>query len=282
MLDSKGVINTRRSDLNDRKKPFATSRPINTLEEAMKGADMFLGLSVGNVLTPEMLLTMNSDPIVFALANPDPEIAYETAMATRDDLIFATGRSDYPNQINNVLGFPYIFRGALDVQATCINEEMKIATVYALAELTKKAVPDVVNAAYSLEKLRFGRDYIIPKPLDPRLLTSVAPAVAKAAMKSGVARKPIQDWEEYDHKLRDLMGLDNKLIRRLYEMARQNPKRVVFSETNHLNMLKAAETAQAEGICNPILLGNEEKIAKVARENQISLEDGNREPQARP
>ncbi len=272
MLDSKGVINTRRSDLNDRKKPFATSRPINTLEEAMKGADMFLGLSVGNVLTPEMLLTMNSDPIVFALANPDPEIAYEMAMATRDDLIFATGRSDYPNQINNVLGFPYIFRGALDVQATCINEEMKIATVYALAELTKKAVPDVVNAAYSLEKLRFGRDYIIPKPLDPRLLTSVAPAVAKAAMKSGVARKPIQDWEEYDHKLRDLMGLDNKLIRRLYEMARQNPKRVVFSETNHLNMLKAAETAQAEGICNPILLGNEEKIAKVARENQISLE----------
>ncbi len=272
MLDSKGVINTRRTDLNDRKRPFATSRPINTLEEAMKGADMFLGLSVGNVLTPEMLRTMNNDPIVFALANPDPEIAYETAMATRNDLIFATGRSDYPNQINNVLGFPYIFRGALDVQATCINEEMKIATVYALAELTKKAVPDVVNAAYSMEKLRFGREYIIPKPLDPRLLTSVAPAVAKAAMKSGVARKPIHDWEEYDHKLRDLMGLDNKLIRRLYEMARQNPKRVVFSETNHLNMLKAAETAQAEGICKPILLGNEEKIAKVARENQINLE----------
>ena len=171
-----------------------------------------------------------------------------------------------------MLGFPYIFRGALDVQATCINEEMKVATVYALAELTKKAVPDVVNTAYSIKKLSFGKDYIIPKPLDPRLLTAVAPAVAKAAMESGVAKQPITDWEEYDNKLRDLMGLDNKLIRRLYEMARQNPKRVVFSESNHLNMLKAAETARTEGICKPILLGNEEKIARVAGENQISLE----------
>jgi len=272
MVDSKGVINTARTDLNDRKKPFATSRNITTLEEAMKDADVFLGLSVADVLTPEMLQSMNHDPIVFALANPNPEISYELAMASREDIIFATGRSDYPNQINNVLGFPYIFRGALDVQATCINEEMKIATVYALAELTKKAVPDVVNAAYSVKKLRFGKEYIIPKPLDPRLLTTVAPAVAKAAMASGVARKPITDWDEYDHKLRDLMGMDNKMIRRLYEMARQNPKRVVFSETNHLNMLKAAETARAEGICHPVLLGNEEKIANVARENQINLE----------
>lgn len=271
MVDSKGVINTSRTDLNERKKPFATCRNITTLAEAMKEADMFLGLSVADVLTVEMLQSMNSDPIVFALANPNPEIDYELAIASREDIIFATGRSDYPNQINNVLGFPYIFRGALDVQATAINEEMKVATVYALAELTKKAVPDVVNEAYSVKKLSFGREYIIPKPLDPRLLTSVAPAVAKAAMQSGVARKPITNWEEYDHKLRDLMGLDNKMIRRLYEMARQNPKRVVFSESNHLNMLKAAETACAEGICHPILLGNEEKIANVARENQISL-----------
>lgn len=271
MVDSKGVINTARTDLNDRKKPFATSRSITTLEEALKDADVFLGLSVADVLTPQMLQSMNSNPIVFALANPNPEISYDLAMASREDIIFATGRSDYPNQINNVLGFPYIFRGALDVQATCINEEMKIATVYALAELTKKAVPDVVNAAYSVKKLSFGKEYIIPKPLDPRLLTTVAPAVAKAAMASGVARKPITNWDEYDHKLRDLMGLDNKMIRRLYEMARQNPKRVVFSETNHLNMLKAAETAYAEGICLPVLLGNEEKIANVARENQISL-----------
>ncbi|MDR0421858.1 MAG: NADP-dependent malic enzyme [Proteiniphilum sp.] len=272
MLDSKGVINTSRTDLNDRKKPFATTRRISTLAEAMREADMFLGLSVADVLTPDMLRSMNSDPIVFALANPNPEISYEAAMSSRSDIIFATGRSDYPNQINNVLGFPYIFRGALDVRATCINEAMKVATVYALAELTKKAVPDVVNAAYSTRKLSFGRDYIIPKPLDPRLLTTVAPAVAKAAMKSGAARKPITDWEQYDHTLRDLMGLDNKMIRRLFEMARQNPQRVVFSETNHLNMLKAAETAYAEGICKPVLLGNEEKIAKVAKENQISLE----------
>jgi len=272
MVDSKGVINTSRTDLNDRKKPFATSRNITTLEEAVKDADMFLGLSVADVLTVKMLQSMQSDPIVFALANPNPEITYELAMSSRKDIIFATGRSDYPNQINNVLGFPYIFRGALDVQATNINEEMKIATVYALAALTKKAVPDVVNEAYSVKKLEFGREYIIPKPLDPRLLTTVAPAVAKAAMESGVARRPITDWEQYDHKLRDLMGLDNKMIRRLYEMARQNPKRVVFSESNHLNMLKAAETAYAEGICHPVLLGNEEKITNVARENQISLE----------
>ena len=272
MVDSKGVINKKRTDLNEQKKLFVTDRDITTLEEAMKDADMFLGLSVADVITPEMLRSMSDAPIVFALANPNPEISYEKAMKSRDDLIFATGRSDYPNQINNVLGFPYIFRGALDVQATCINEEMKIATVYALADLTKKAVPEVVNAAYSIKKLQFGKDYIIPKPLDPRLLTHVAPAVAKAAMESGVARKHITNWEEYDHKLRDMMGLDNKIIRRLYEMARQKPKRVVFSETNHLNMLRAAETAYADGICYPILLGNEEKIANVAKENQISLD----------
>ena len=272
MVDSKGVINKKRTDLNEQKKLFVTDRDITTLEEAMKDADMFLGLSVADVITPEMLRSMSDAPIVFALANPNPEISYEKAMESRDDLIFATGRSDYPNQINNVLGFPYIFRGALDVQATCINEEMKIATVYALADLTKKAVPEVVNAAYSIKKLQFGKDYIIPKPLDPRLLTHVAPAVAKAAMESGVARKHITNWEEYDHKLRDMMGLDNKIIRRLYEMARQKPKRVVFSETNHLNMLRAAETAYADGICYPILLGNEEKIANVAKENQISLD----------
>ncbi len=272
MVDSKGVINKKRTDLNDRKKPFATDRNITTLEEAMVGSDMFLGLSVADVITPEMLQSMNENPIVFALANPNPEISYEKAMASREDIIFATGRSDYPNQINNVLGFPYIFRGALDVQATTINEEMKIATVYALADLTKKAVPEVVHAAYSIKKLQFGKDYIIPKPLDPRLLTHVAPAVAKAAMDSGVARKPITNWKEYQNKLRELMGLDNKMIRRLYEMARLKPQRVVFSETNHLNMLKAAETAYAEGICYPILLGNEEKIANVAKENQISLE----------
>lgn len=272
MLDSRGVIHMNRTDLNDRKRPFATDRDIHTLEDALKGADMFLGLSVADVLNEEMLRSMNDNPIVFALANPNPEISYERAMAAREDIIFATGRSDYPNQINNVLGFPYIFRGALDVQATSINEEMKIATVYALAELTKKAVPDVVNEAYSMKKLSFGREYIIPKPLDPRLLTTVAPAVAKAAMSSGVARKPITDWEAYDHKLRDLMGLDNKMIRRMFEMGRQQPKRVVFSESNHLNMLKAAEAAYAEGICHPILLGNEEKIANVARENHISLE----------
>lgn len=272
MLDSRGVIHMNRTDLNDRKRPFATDRDIHTLEDALKGADMFLGLSVADVLNEEMLRSMNDNPIVFALANPNPEISYERAMAAREDIIFATGRSDYPNQINNVLGFPYIFRGALDVQATTINEEMKIATVYALAELTKKAVPDVVNEAYSVKKLSFGREYIIPKPLDPRLLTTVAPAVAKAAMASGVARKPITDWEAYDHKLRDLMGLDNKMIRRMFEMGRQQPKRVVFSESNHLNMLKAAEAAYAEGICHPILLGNEEKIANVARENHINLE----------
>lgn len=271
MVDSKGVINTKRTDLNSRKKPFATTRDITTLAEAVVGSDVFLGLSVAGVLSKEMVQTMNEKPIVFALANPNPEISYEDAMSARPDIIFATGRSDHPNQINNVLGFPYIFRGALDVRAKCINEEMKIAAVRAIAELTKKAVPDVVNAAYNIKRLTFGTEYIIPKPLDPRLLTTVAPAVAKAAMESGVARKNIDDWDAYNNRLRDLMGSDNKMLRRFYEIARQNPKRVVFSESNHLNMLKAAEAALAERICYPVLLGNEEKIGNIAAENHIDL-----------
>ncbi len=271
MLDSKGVINKKRKDLNARKLPFATDRNITSLEEAVKGADVFLGLSVANVLSKEMLRSMNEKPIVFALANPNPEISYEDAMEARKDLIFATGRSDYPNQINNVLGFPYIFRGALDSGATCINEEMKVAAVRAIAELTKKPVPDVVNSAYNTRQIRFGPEYIIPKPLDPRLLLTVAPAVAKAAMDSGVARIPISDWEAYQTQLRKRMGIDNKMLRRFFESARQNPKRVVFTESNHVNMLKAAEMALAEKICYPILLGNEEKIAKTALENDIDL-----------
>jgi len=271
MVDSKGVINKQRKDLNSRKIPFATDRTITTLAEAVKDADVFLGLSVAGILSIEMVRTMNTNPIVFALANPNPEISYEDALASREDLIFATGRSDYPNQINNVLGFPYIFRGALDVRAKTINEEMKVAAVHAIAELTKQAVPDVVNAAYDLKRITFGRDYIIPKPLDPRLLTTVAPAVARAAMDSGVARKQITDWNAYNDRLNELMGNDNKMLRRFYDTARQNPKRVVFSESNHINMLKAAETAFAEGICFPILLGNEEKIASIAKENDIDL-----------
>lgn len=271
MVDSKGVINMERTDLNSRKKPFATSRKITTLAEAVKDSDVFLGLSIAGVLSKEMVQSMNINPIVFALANPNPEISYDDAIAARPDIIFATGRSDHPNQINNVIGFPYIFRGALDVRAKCINEAMKLAAVKAIAELTKKPVPDVVNAAYNLKRLQFGSEYIIPKPLDPRLLTIVAPAVAKAAIDSGVARKEITDWEAYGNKLREMMGHDNKMLRRFYETARTNPKRVVFSESNHINMLKAAEAALAEGICYPILLGNEEKIGNIAAENQIDL-----------
>lgn len=272
MLDSKGVISKKRTDLNDRKKPFATDRDITTLKEAVENSDVFVGLSVADVLTVEMVQSMNDNPIVFALANPNPEISYDKAMSAREDIIFATGRSDHPNQINNVLGFPYIFRGALDVRATSINEEMKIAAVRAIAELAKMPVPDVVNAAYNLKKLSFGRDYLIPKPLDNRLLTAVAPAVAKAAIESGVARKTITDWEGYNEELRQRMGLDNKMLRRFYEMAREEPKRIVFSESNHINMLKAAEMCVNEGICKPILLGNEEKIASVAAEHHVSLE----------
>lgn len=271
MLDSKGVINTKRTDLNDRKKPFATSRDISTLAEAVAGADVFLGLSVKGVLTKEMVRSMNENPIVFALANPEPEISYEDAMESRPDIIFASGRSDHPNQINNVLGFPYIFRGALDVRAKCINEEMKLAAVKAIAELTHRPVPDVVNAAYNLNKVTFSRDYFIPKALDPRLITVVAPAVAKAAIESGVARKTITDWDAYDEYLKSLMGRDNKLLRRFYDAARRAPKKVVFSEADHVNMLKAAELAQSEGLCTPVLLGNEERLAKIAKENGIDI-----------
>ena len=272
MCDSKGVISTSRPDLNAAKREFATDRPIKTLQEAVVGAEVFLGLSVANVLTKEMVRSMNSDPIVFALANPNPEISYADAMASRDDIIFATGRSDYPNQINNVLGFPYIFRGALDTHAKAINEEMKLAAVYAIADLAKEPVPDVVNAAYKLKRTTFGRDYILPKALDPRLLTRVSCAVAKAAIDSGVSRKTITDWEGYANHLREMMGYDNKLLRSFTDMAKANPKRVVFAEANHVNMLKAAAEAKAEGICFPILLGNEERLAKIAAEENISLE----------
>lgn len=272
MCDSKGVISVHRSGLNESKKEFATMRDIKTLQEAVVGADVFLGLSVANVLTQEMVRSMNDNPIVFALANPNPEISYADAMASRKDIIFATGRSDYPNQINNVLGFPYIFRGALDVHAKAINEDMKLAAVYAIADLAKEPVPDVVNAAYKLKRTTFGRDYILPKALDPRLLTRVSCAVAKAAIASGVARKTITDWESYGNHLREMMGYDNKLLRRFTDMAKANPKRVVFAEANHVNMLKAASEAKAEGICIPILLGNEERLAKIAAEENISLE----------
>lgn len=272
MCDSKGVISTSRPDLNAAKREFATDRPIKTLQEAVVGADVFLGLSVANVLTKEMVRSMNADPIVFALANPNPDISYADAMASRDDIIFATGRSDYPNQINNVLGFPYIFRGALDTHAKAINEEMKRAAVYAIADLAKEPVPDVVNAAYKLKRTTFGRDYILPKALDPRLLTRVSCAVAKAAIDSGVSRKTITDWEGYANHLREMMGYDNKLLRSFTDMAKANPKRVVFAEANHVNMLKAAAEAKAEGICFPILLGNEERLAKIAAEENISLE----------
>ncbi|WP_347142123.1 NADP-dependent malic enzyme [Parabacteroides merdae] len=272
MCDSKGVISTHRTDLNESKKFFATDRDIKTLTEAVVGADVFLGLSVANVLTQDMVRSMNTNPIVFALANPNPEISYADAMASRDDIIFATGRSDYPNQINNVLGFPYIFRGALDTHAKAINEEMKLAAVYAIAGLAKEPVPDVVNAAYKLKRTTFGRDYILPKALDPRLLTRVSCAVAKAAIDSGVSRRTITDWEGYANHLREMMGYDNKLLRSFTDIAKANPKRVVFAEANHGNMLKAAAEAKAEGICIPILLGNEERLQKIAAEENISLE----------
>ena len=272
MVDSKGVIRSDRPNLPPSKQQFATDRTdISTLEEAMRGADIFLGLSIADVLTTEMVQSMNERPIVFALANPNPEIAYDKAMASRDDLIFATGRSDYPNQINNVLGFPYIFRGALDVRATAINEEMKLAATYAIARLTKEPVPDVVNSAYGIQRLTFGPEYIIPKALDPRLLTAVAPAVARAAMGSGVAQHPITDWDAYNDRLKKLMGYDNKMLREFTEMARKEPKRVVFAEANHANMLQAAATAMRDGICKPILLGNDELIGKLAASIGVDL-----------
>jgi len=273
MCDSRGVLNTRRTDLNKYKQEFVRDTDANTLAEAVKDADVFLGLSVADVMTPEMLLSMRPDPIVFAMANPNPEIAYETAMKTRSDIIFATGRSDYPNQINNVLGFPFIFRGALDVKASAINEQMKIAAVHALANLTKQDVPETVNRAYKTRNLYFGREYIIPKPLDPRLIYHVAPAVAKAAIETGVAREPIEDWEGYKNALRKRMGLDNQLIREVRMKAKSNPKKVVFSEADNYMMLKAIQTIKHEGFAEPILLGDKEKIQKHIKELHLDLED---------
>ena len=273
MIDSKGVISVSRNDLNESKKYFATTHTeLKTLEDAIKGADVFLGLSKGNILTKEMVRSMAKDPIVFALANPNPEITYEDAMAARPDVLMSTGRSDYPNQINNVIGFPYIFRGALDTRATAINEEMKLGAVYAIAELAKQPVPDVVNAIYNVNNLSFGRDYFIPKPVDQRLITEVSVAVAKAAISSGVAKKIITDWDAYKDHLRDLMGYETKFTRRFMDMAKQNPKKVVFAEAGHPNMLRAAVEAFAEGICHPILLGNDERIEKMAKELDLSLE----------
>ena len=273
MLDSKGVISKARTDLNEQKRFFATDRTdIHTLEEAIKGADVFLGLSKGNVLSQDMVRSMAPMPIVFALANPTPEISYEDAMAARPDVLMATGRSDYTNQINKVIGFPYIFRGALDTHAKAINEEMKIAAVHAIANLAKQPVPDVVNAAYHVNNLSFGAEYFIPKPVDPRLITEVSCAVAKAAMESGVARTEIKDWDAYCVHLRELMGYESKLTRQLYDTARRSPQRVVFAEGIHPNMLKAAVEAKAEGICHPILLGNDEAIGKLAEEMDLSLE----------
>ena len=277
MLDSKGVITDDREGLdrpgNEMKRYFATTRrDVYTLEEAVRGADVFLGLSKGNILSQDMVRSMANNPIVFALANPVPEISYEDAMAARPDVLMSTGRSDYPNQINNVIGFPYIFRGALDVASTAINEEMKLAAVKAIAALAKQPVPDVVNEVYHVNNFTFGPDYFIPKPVDPRLITEVSMAVAKAAMESGVARKPIEDWEAYRQHLRELMGQESKLTRQLYETARRDPQRVVFAEGIHPTVLKAAVEAKSEGICHPILLGNDEAITKLAKELELSLE----------
>ena len=273
MLDSKGVISTSRTDLNEQKLGFATSRTdIHSLEEAMKGADVFVGLSKGNILTQDMVRSMAEKPIIFALANPVPEISYEDAMSARPDVLMSTGRTDYPNQINNVIGFPYIFRGALDTAATAINEEMKQAAVRAIAELARRPVPDIVNRAYQVRNFTFGPDYFIPKPVDPRLITEVSMAVAKAAMESGVARKEISDWKAYRQHLRELMGQETKFTQNLYDTARLNPKRVVFAEGTHPKMLEAAIRAKGEGICHPILLGNDVQIRRMAQEMDLSLE----------
>lgn len=271
MLDSKGVIRKDNKELSESKKVYATARKINTLAEAIVDADMFLGLSKGNVVSKAMIKTMAKNPIVFALANPDPEIPYKDALSARKDIIMATGRSDHPNQVNNVLGFPYIFRGALDVRATCINEEMKLAAVRAVAQLAKETVPEVVNEAYNQKNITFGRDFIIPKPLDPRLITTIAPAVAKAAMDSGVAQNPITDWEEYKENLAKRLGLNNKLLKNITEKAKCNPKRIVFAEADNYKILKAAQLVYEEGIALPILLGKEVKIAEVAKEYHLEL-----------
>ena len=272
MLDSKGVITSDRENLTPEKALFATDRrDVHTLAEAMSGADVFLGLSKGNVVSQDMIRSMASQPIVFALANPEPEITYEAAMASRPDVLMSTGRSDYPNQINNVIGFPYIFRGALDVHAKAINEEMKLAAVHAIADLAKQPVPDVVNDVYKVNNLTFGPAYFIPKPVDPRLITEVSAAVAKAAMESGVARQNITDWDAYKNTLRRRMGHETSVTQSLYETARKHPQRVVFAEGLHPTMIKAAVQAKQEGLCQPVLLGNDEMISKKAKELDLDL-----------
>ncbi len=273
MLDSKGVIRKDRDTLSEEKEEFATARKIDTLEEAMENADVFVGLSIADIVSPEMLKSMADNPIVFAMANPNPEIDYDLAIKTREDIIMATGRSDHPNQVNNVLGFPFIFRGALDVRATKINEEMKMAAVKALAELAKEPVPEQVNIAYGETRLTFGRDYIIPKPFDPRLIAAVPPAVAKAAMESGVATEDIVNWQKYEDGLHERLGSDNKIIRLLLNRARTNPKRIVFAEADHLDVLKAAQIVFEEGIGIPVLLGRKEIILELMEQIEFDIEN---------
>jgi malate dehydrogenase (oxaloacetate-decarboxylating)(NADP+) len=273
MFDSKGALHKGRTGLDEFKAPFAVAENDISLRDAMKGADVFIGLSKPNILDAEMIKSMAENPIVFAMANPDPEVTYEVANGAREDIIVATGRSDYPNQVNNVLGFPYIFRGALDVRAVNINTEMKIAAVKAIAELTKSPVPDLVNLAYNQQNISFGKDYIIPKPLDPRLLSVVAPAVAKAAIDSGVAKNIITDWDAYTDELNKRLGIDNQLLRILSAKARRNPKRIVFAEAENINILKAAQIVQDEGLGFPILLGDEKNIKNLAEENNIDISE---------
>jgi malate dehydrogenase (oxaloacetate-decarboxylating)(NADP+) len=272
MYDSKGAISKDRDNLDKRKRNFAVDKSPGDLSQALNGADVFLGLSQGNIVSGDMIASMAKNPIVFALANPDPEISYKEATSVREDIIMATGRSDHPNQVNNVLGFPYIFRGALDVRAKCINDEMKLAAVHALANLAKEPVPDEVNEAYDMRNISFGREVIIPKPMDPRLITSISTAVAKAAIDSGVARLTISNWDLYSEKLMERLGNDNKLIRRITERARKHPKRVVFAEADHYKILKAVEYAIDEGIVEPVLLGNREKIEALLEAHNIELE----------
>jgi malate dehydrogenase (oxaloacetate-decarboxylating)(NADP+) len=273
MFDINGLISLDRPDLDEYRRPFATSKKVDGLNEAVKNADVFIGLSAGNVLTQEHIKSMAKNPIVFALANPDPEIQYDLAMAARKDLIMATGRSDHPNQVNNVLGFPYIFRGALDVRATEINEAMKLAAVYALAKLARETVPDSVSKAYGEKVITFGKEYLIPKPLDPRLITTISPAVAKAAIESGVAQRPITNWEEYDVELQKRIGIDNRLISKVISRAKKDPQRIIFAEADSPKILKAAHIIKMEGIGIPILLGNKNRINYLIAEHDLDLQD---------
>lgn len=273
MCDSKGVLNKKRTNLDEIKSQFVTDVDVDTLQEAMKGSDVFVGLSVADAITPDDLKNMNENPIVFALANPNPEIEYHIARKARPDALLATGRSDHPNQVNNVLGFPYIFRGALDVRATEINEEMKLAAVKALAALAKEPVPEIVIKAYGADKIKFGRDYLIPKPLDPRLITTISPAVAKAAIESGIAKHPITDWHAYHEELLSRIGIDHKLMSRIIDRAKKNPKRVVFAEADHHKILKAAQVLKDEGIAQPILLGPKKEILDLIEEYKLDLAD---------